>query len=91
MKIKVRAFGDLIRVIDNETIVDLKRNATIKDLISKLEERTGSTRKGYIGSYESTGPDLVVLVNGRNISTLRGETYLKNGDFVVLLPPFIGG
>lgn len=91
MKVKVRAFGDLIRVIGNEITVDLKDNATIKDLILKLEERAESTRKGYIGSYKATGPDLVVLINGRNASTIRGEMYLKNGDVVVLLPPFIGG
>ncbi len=91
MKVRVRAFGDLKYVVGNETTLDLKGNATIKHLISKLEERTGSTRKGFIGSYQSAGPDLVVLVNGRNVSALKGETYLKNGDVIVLLSPFIGG
>ncbi|MBS7637897.1 MoaD/ThiS family protein, partial [Candidatus Bathyarchaeota archaeon] len=32
------------------------------------------------------------LLNGRNIETLEGdETELRDGDLVILLPPFAGG
>ena len=88
---KVRAFGDLTRLIGNEITVDLRDNATFEDLISELAKRTRTTKKGFIGSYELTGPDLVVLINGCNMDTLKGRVSLNNGDVVALLPPFVGG
>ena len=90
MKVKVRAFGDLIRIIGNEIIVDLRDNAGLEDLISKLVERTSPTRKGYIGPYKA-GLVLIVLINGRNMNTLKEPFSLNNGDFVALLHPFVGG
>ena len=91
MKVKVRAFGDLVAVIGKEITAELKENATIEDLISKLAEKSGTTKKGYIGPYDLAKQDLAVLINGRNINTLKGKVSLKNGDVVVILPPFIGG
>ncbi len=90
MKVKVRAFGDLTRLINNETVVELEDNTRLGDLISKLSERTGTTRKGYIGPYK-VGSELIVLINGRNMDTLEPSFSLNNGDVVALLPPFVGG
>ena len=66
----IRAFGGLMRLIGNEVIVDLRDNAGLEELIFKLSEKTSTTRKGYIGSYEA-GSDLIVLVNGRNMNAKR--------------------
>ena len=91
MKVKVRAFGDLVSTIGNEITIDLGEKATLKDLISVLAKKSNASKEGYIGHYEVAGQDLIILINGRNMKTLRGEVYLKNDDFVVILPPFIGG
>lgn len=90
LKVKVRALGDLIRLMGNEIIVDLKDNARLEDLISKLTLRTRAFRKGYVGPYRA-GSDLIVLVNGRNVNTLKEPFPLNNGDVVTLIPPFVGG
>ena len=92
MKIKVRAFGDLMALLGSETVVELETNAKLKDLVSKLAEKIGGSRKGFLGQYDVVGADLVVLVNGRSIYALKKlETSLRDGDIVALLPPAGGG
>ncbi len=92
MKVKVRAFGDLMRLLGNESIVELEVDARLTDLVSKLAEKTGNQRRGFLGHYDVRGPDLVILLNGRNIHTLEKlVTSLKDGDVVTLLPPLVGG
>ena len=92
MKIKIRAFGDLMEPLGNESIVKLEDNARLGDLVYKLAEKMGSPRRGFLGRYNVTGSDLVILLNGRNIHTLKKlETPLKDGDVVTLLPPLVGG
>ena len=49
-------------------------------------------RKGFLDHTERREPELTILLNGRNILTLkRLETPLKDGDVVVLMPPATGG
>lgn len=92
MKIKVRAFGDLIALLSNESTVELKANARLKDLVSKLAETKGSSKEGFLGHYDLDGYELVILLNGRNVHTLKKlDTPLKDGDVVTLLPPVVGG
>jgi len=93
MKIKVMVVvGDLVTHLGYETIVELKTNTKLKNLLSKLAEKTGSSRKGFLGHYDVVGVDLVVLINGFNIHTLKGlETSLREGDIVAILPLASGG
>jgi len=92
MKIKVRAFGDLMAPLGSESIVELEENASLGDVLYKLAEKMGRPRKGFLGRYDVTESDLVILLNGLNIRTLRKlETPLKDGDVVTLLPPLVGG
>lgn len=92
MKIRVRAFGDLMALLGKESTVELKDQAIFKDLVSTLADKTGSVRKGFLGRYDVTGPNLVILLNGRNIHALEKlDTALKDGDVVTLLPPVVGG
>ncbi len=95
MKIKVRAFGNLIPILGNELIVELEEGAKISDLIQKISER----KKGFKEKIESlsrrrgiTDFSLVILLNGRNINLLnRDETSLKDNDVVIFMPPAAGG
>ncbi len=92
MKVRVRAFGDLMTPLKDESTVELETNARLGDLVSKLAEKAGSVGKGFLGRYDVMGSDLVILLNGRNIHTLQKlETQLKDGDVVTLLPPAVGG
>jgi len=55
LKIKVRAFGNLIPILGNELIVELEEGAKISDLIQKISERKkGLKRRSnlYLGEEE---------------------------------------
>jgi len=92
MKVKVKAFGRLIDIFGNEVYVELEPNAKVRDLIAKLKEKTLSLEEEALTRYERDEPELTILLNGRNIQSLKKlETPLKDGDLVVLLPPVIDG
>lgn len=91
MKLKVRAFGDLMESLGREKTVELDDGSTLKDLINILSEKTG-TLKGHLGIYDGEKQVINILVNGRNIRTIDGvETVLKEGDIVTFFPPVAGG
>ena len=71
-------------------VVDLKDNALLDDLISKLTQETRAFRKGYIGPCKA-GSELVVLINGQNMKALKEPVLLNDGDVVILIPPFVDG
>ena len=92
MRVTVRIFGDLIPLLGRTLTVETREVSRVESLVRKVSSRAGETRPGYIGSHKIRGKTLVILVNGRNISTLNGlDTILKDGDIVILLPPFAGG
>ena len=75
MKVKVRAFGDLIPLLGNELTIELEEEAEISDLIQKISEKTeGFKEKIEVLSKRGiTDSGLVILLNGRNINLLNGE------------------
>ena len=92
MKVRVRAFGRLTELLGSEAVVELEADSRVQDLVSRLRERMGSLKEGFLQRYEAGEPELTILLNGRNILTLEKlQTPLKERDVVVLLPPFIGG
>lgn len=92
MKVTVRIFGDLIPILGRTQTVETREGSRVESLVRKVSSRAGETRPGYIGGHKIRGKTLSILVNGRNISTLDGlDTILKDGDTVILLPPFAGG
>lgn len=90
MKVKVRAFGELITLLGSELTVELPSNAHLDDLLSTLVAKAKSFIEGFIGPY-NVAENLIILVNGHNASTLPDNYPLNDGDVVMLLPPFIGG
>ena len=88
LKITVKAFGQIMEVLGAERTVVLPEKSTIEDLSDQLEECVNidkaQKREGLLRS------DLTVLVNGRNVRTLKNRT-LRDGDFVAFLSPFGGG
>lgn len=86
-------FGnELSRAIGRRHSVELDEGSTVSTLINKLSKLTGSTRAGFLGGFKVGGPNLAVLVNGRNVALGEGvETELRDGDEVVLIPFVVGG
>jgi molybdopterin converting factor small subunit len=90
MKIKVKAFGDLLTQLDDEQVVEIKEDATVEILLSKLAIMTRTYKKGYLGKHK-VGAGLAVLINGKNMETLEKPLILKDGDSVELIPFTVGG
>jgi len=95
MRIKVRAFGDLIPLLGDEIIIELSENARINDLMSKIGEKISGFKEKIksLSNYQGvTDFGFVILLNGLNINLLEGgKTKLKDGDVVTLIPPVAGG
>lgn len=95
MRIKVRAFGELIPILGYELTVELEEGASVSDLIRKISEKVEGFREKIDSLSKRRGITdfaLVILLNGRNINLLNGvETPLKDNDVVTFLPPAAGG
>jgi len=89
LKVTVKAFGQIMDTLGAERTVDLPDESTVEDLALQLEQ---SLKPEGDGSKEPRllRSNLTVLVNGRNIQTLKNRT-LREGDYVAFLSPFGGG
>ena len=92
MKVKVRLFGDVAEIVGSKYIVELDESSTVLSLTNKIQRMSGNTRSGYLGGFKVGGPDLAVMVNGKNIMLLEGvNTRLCDEDDVVIMPFVVGG
>ena len=92
MKIMVRLFGDVAEMVGSKHMVDLDESSTILSLTNKIQRDNGYSRGGYLGEFKVGGPDLAIMVNGKNITLLEGvDTKLYSEDDVVIMPFVIGG
>lgn len=66
---------------------------TALDLLKKLAERHGQRLGSQLLTSEGTiHPDVIFLLNGRNIDFLEGkDTLVREGDVVSLFPRVAGG
>jgi molybdopterin converting factor small subunit len=92
MKVKVRLFGDLAQMVGSKHIVELDDNSTVLSLTNQIQRESGYNRGGYIGDFKVGGPDLAIMVNGKNIQLLDGiNTEICDKDDVVIMPFVVGG
>jgi len=91
MQVRVRAFGDLAKILGEDTIVDLPSGSNVEDLIDRLGERSKGLHEKMLRGEEPR-PNFLVLIGGLNIQFLKKfKTILNEGDVVSLLPPAGGG
>ena len=91
MKVKVRPFAGFRNILGKEIDVDLTEGAIVDDLLKQLCNKYEGLRARL---FDENGmkEDVNILVNGKNIASLKGtQTELKDGDEVVLFPAAIGG
>jgi len=91
MKVKIKASPNFRKIIGQLSVIELKKDSQLDDLLAKLEEKSGSEGKGFIGPYKAGAAELTVLVNARNMKALKQPIKLKDGDTVTFLTPFAGG
>ena len=85
-------FGDVAEMVGNKHTVELDDGASVLSLTNKIQRETGHTRGGYLGEFKVGGPDLGIIVNGKNIALLDGvDTKLCDEDELVIMPFVVGG
>jgi sulfur carrier protein ThiS len=90
MRITVKGFGDLSTLLNDEQVLEIKEKTTVESLLAKLALMTRTYKKGYLGEHK-VGAGLAVLINGKNMETLKKPLILKEGDHVELIPFTVGG
>ena len=92
MRVKVGAYGFVRRAIGDRITVELECKAKVKDLISKLMSIAERARRKLPDPSKTDDESLIILLNGRNIHSLKGfETELKEGDILIFMPMPVGG
>jgi molybdopterin synthase sulfur carrier subunit len=94
MVITVKFIGALRHVSGaGELALSSKDAVSIKELIDKIiTELPELTRSLIDPQLEDPRPNVLILVNGREISVLNGlDTNLQDGNEVVLIPVVHGG
>jgi molybdopterin synthase sulfur carrier subunit len=94
MAINVKFIGALRHVSGaGELALNCKDNVSIRELMREITEEVPALTRSLIDQqFEELTLNVLVLVNGREISVLNGlETNLQDGDEVVLVPVVHGG
>jgi len=92
MKVKIRAFGELIEALGHENVIELEEGTTIEYLLLILAKKSGGLKENFLREYHDDQPNMAILLNGLNIQLLnKTKTIVKDGDTVSLLPPAAGG
>ncbi|MEM1589858.1 MAG: MoaD/ThiS family protein [Candidatus Bathyarchaeia archaeon] len=93
-KITLRFVGSLHNIIGkNKITLKLDGEKTLKEIIGILVDKFPETKRTIVDpELEDPRPNTLIIVNGREISVLKGlETIIKNGDEVIFVPVSHGG
>lgn len=91
MKVKIELFATLRELIGKDTLV-IENVSNVRELIESLIEMFGMEIKEVLMEGDRSKEFVKILVNGKDIRTLKGmDTELKNGDVVSIFPPVAGG
>lgn len=93
-KVNIKLLG-VLRGVSGKSRISLKlEKPTVRKMMQKLvESLSGEAKKLFVDSSNSDiQPNMLVLVNGKEISALKGlETQIKEDDEVVVIPVSHGG
>lgn len=94
MVVTVRFIGSL-RAASKKSKFTLKieRTVKLKDIVNMIIEAQPKLRRALIDpELDDPRPNVLLLVNGKEVSVLNGlDTPLKDGDELVLVPVVHGG
>ncbi len=92
-KVRVKTLGALYTLLGRmEHLVELEGNATVRDVISKLVEQYPKLGEEILDESGELREDHRVLLNGRDITHLKGlDTKVVDGDNLAIIPPVGGG
>ncbi len=94
-KVLVKLFASLRDIVgEREVRIEVAEGATVKDVLDAMIRRYGSAFKRQVvdPATEELQSSIRVLVNGRDVSFLKGlKTKVGDDDTVAILPPVGGG
>jgi MoaD family protein len=94
MTVTVRFIGALRNASGkNKITTAIKKAVTLREIIKKIVEEQPKLKRTLIDpELENPNPNVLILVNGKEISVLNGlETMVKDEDEVVFVPILHGG
>ena len=94
MAVSVKFIGSFRSLSGKDTLeLRLERPCQIRDIIKMITEELPELEPALIDpKSESSKTNLLIIVNGQEISVLDGfETSIKDGDEVILVPIVHGG
>lgn len=94
MVITIKLIGALRHVAGaGEFALDYEGNFSIKELVDKLTKKLPTLTRSLIDQqFEDPKLNVLILVNGKEISVLNGlDTPVQDGNEVVLIPVVHGG
>jgi len=94
LEINIRYSHKLREIVKKrEEVVQIREQASLKDLLSLLSKKYGEEFEQYVYSgLRGKGLPIVFLIDGKNVSQLGGlETALLNSCVVTMIPPIAGG
>jgi MoaD family protein len=94
MTITVRFIGALRNASGKSKItMAIKKAVTLREIIKKIVEEQPKLKRTLIDpELENPSPNALILVNGKEISVLKGlKTMVRDEDEVVFVPVLHGG
>ncbi|MEM3463608.1 MAG: MoaD/ThiS family protein [Candidatus Bathyarchaeia archaeon] len=94
MKVNIRFVGSFRNITNKGKVtLELGEGAQLKEAVKRITEEFPKMERVLIDpELGDPRPNTLIIVNGREISVLKGlETVLKDGDEVVLIPVSHGG
>ncbi|MEM3769803.1 MAG: MoaD/ThiS family protein [Candidatus Bathyarchaeia archaeon] len=94
MKVNFRFVGNFRNITNKSKVtIELKEGAQLKEALKRVIEEFPKMERALIDpELGDPRPNTLIIVNGREISVLKGlETVLKDGDEVVFIPVSHGG
>jgi molybdopterin synthase sulfur carrier subunit len=94
LKVTLRFVGSFGSLTGKRTLsITLDRSESLRKVIDNIAEKLPKLKDALIDpELEKSRPNTLVIVNGKEISVLKGlETKLKDGDEVVFVPVSHGG
>ncbi len=94
MKVNIKFVGSFRNITNKSKVVlELSKGAKLKEAIKRIIDEFPKIEKALIDpELGDPRPNTLIVVNGREISVLKGlETVLKDGDEVVFIPISHGG
>ena len=94
MTVTLKFLGSLRHASGEDKLsVECEGSTSVLDLVNQVARKNSSLRRNLLDEQlEKPKPNALILVNGREISVLKGlETKVKDGDEVIFVPIVHGG